>query len=59
MIVVDCQSVYSPTRQTNPRRLCMQSRRSGSCYVNIESVRLFRRFAGGMNRKNVVCCAVE
>ena len=37
------------------------SRRSGSCSVNIESVRLFRRFGGGRYRQKkcrVLCCKV-
>ena len=35
--------------------------RSGSCSVNIESVRLFRRFGGGRYRQikcSVLCCRV-
>ena len=52
--------IMSPTRQANPGRLFMDSRMSGSCSVNIETVRMFCRFGGGRyNIKNVVCCTVE
>ena len=37
----------SSTRQTSHGRLSMKSRRSGSCSINIQSARLFRRFGGG------------
>ena len=51
----------SPTRQTNRGRLLMQSRRSGNSSVNIESVRLFRRFGVGRykhTKYSALCCRV-
>ena len=50
-----------PTRQTSPGRLFMQSRRSRSCSVDIESVRLFRRLGGAQYKQekcSVLCCKV-
>ena len=65
-LVSDCNGLskwifISPTRQTNPGRLFTLSRRSGSCSVNIDSVRLFHRFGGGRYRQkkwSVLCCKV-
>ena len=49
----------SPTRQTSPSMLFMQSK-SGSYSVNIELVILFRRVGvGGINIIDVVCCSVK
>ena len=51
----------SPTRQISPGRLLMQSRRSDSCYVNIESIRLFHRFGGGRYKQkkcSLLCCRI-
>ena len=43
----------SPTRQASPGRLFMQSRRSGSCSLNIQSVMLLRWLGGGT--KELLC----
>ena len=51
----------SPKRQTRPVRLLIQSRRSGSCSINIVSVRLLRRLVGWRHKQkkcSVLCCKV-
>ena len=51
----------SSTGKTSHGRLSMLSRRSGSCSIIIESVRLFRRFGGGRYKQkkcSVFCCRV-
>ena len=65
-LVSDCSGFpkwifMSPTRQANPVRLFMQSRRSGSCSVNMESVGLFCQLGGGRYKQkkcSVLCCKV-
>ena len=47
-----------PTRQTNPGRLLVKSRRSSSCSVNIESIRLFCRL-GGWRHKQKKCSVLR
>ena len=41
----------SPTGQESPGRLFIPSRMPGSCSVDIELVRLFRRLDGGRYKK--------